>query len=172
MKRFEMISLAALAGMLRRGGARDEALAVSREAWRLCLEVGAQAFGGALVLVEIAALTPNADEAERALQQAEELLDRGAVAHCHLVGLPEIMRLRLTQGRYDEVLRLADRLENYVRDEPNFWASHHAAAARALVRAARAPLDDGLRGELQRLLAQAQAARLLPSAQELERALR
>ena len=172
MKRFEMVSLVGLASTLRRRGARGEALARAREAWRLCEEVGGQAFAGPLVLVEIASGTPDADEAEAALRQAERLLRQGAVAHNHFFGLPDAMRLRLAQGRYDEVLRLADQLEDYARDEPNLWATHHAAAARALVRAARTAADDGLRAELQRLLAQARAARLLQSAEELEQALR
>jgi class 3 adenylate cyclase len=171
MKRFEMVSLIGLAGVLRRDGARDEALATAREAWRLCLEVNGQAFGGALALIEIAAATPDADETESALHQAEQLLDDGAVAHSHLVGLPDAMRLRLAQRRYDEVLRLADRLETYAHEEPNLWASHHAAAARALVRAAQAPTEGSLHTELQRLLEQARAGQLLQSAQELEQAL-
>ena len=136
MKRFEMISLAGLADALRRSGARDEALALAREAWQLCVEVGAQAFAGPLALIEIAASTPDADEAEAALQQAEQMLARGAVAHNHLFGLPDAMRLRLAQGRHDEVLRLAGMLEAYAREEPTLWATHHVAAARALVRAA------------------------------------
>jgi tetratricopeptide (TPR) repeat protein len=171
MKRFEMISLVGLAGALRRAGARDEALAVAREAWHLCLEVQGQAFGGALAQIEIAACTADALESEAALRRAEDLLDQGAVAHCHLAGLPEAMRLRRAQGRHDSVLRQADRLERYVHDEPNLWATHHAAAARALVRAAQTPDDATLRAELQRLLAQAQAARLVQSAQELQQAL-
>ncbi len=171
MKRFEMVSRVGLAGVLRRSGARDEALATAREAWRLCLEVDGQAFAGPLAMVEIAMNTSDADEAEAALQQAEQMLGQGAVAHNHLCALPDAMRLRLAQGRHDEVLRLAGVLEAFVRDEPNLWATHHAAAARARVRAAHRPTDDGLQAELRRLLEQARAAQLLQSAQELEQAL-
>lgn len=171
MKRFEMVSLVGLAGALRRAGARDEALATARDAWRLCLEVNGQAFGGALAQIEIAACTADEQAREATLRRAEDMLDQGAVAHCHLVALPEAMRLRLAQGRHDEVLRLAARLEHYVRDEPNLWATHHAAAARARVQAARSPGDAAHRTELQRLLSEAQAARLLHSALELQQAL-
>jgi len=172
MKRFELISRVGLAGVLRRGGQRDEALAMARQAWRQCQEVNGQAFAGPLVQVEIAMNTPDAGEAETALQQAESMLGQGAVAHNHLCALPEAMRLRLAQGRHDEVLRLAGLLEAFVQDEPNLWATHHAAVARARVRVLRTPADEGLRAELLRLLEQARAARLLQSAQELEQALR
>ncbi|MBX3641649.1 MAG: AAA family ATPase [Rubrivivax sp.] len=171
MRRFEMVSLVGLAGMLRRGGDRDTGLAQAREAWRLCTEVDGHGFAGPLVLIEIAHGTPDPAEAEAALQQAEQLLARGAVAHNHFFGLPEAMRLRLAQGRHDEVLRLAGVLESFASAEPNLWATHHVDAARALVRAARGPADAALQTELSRLLAQARAARLLQTAQELEQAL-
>lgn len=171
MKRFEMISRVGLAGALRRGGARDAALAEARRAWQQCTEVGGQAFVGPLVLIEIAALTPDAAESEAALRQAEQLLP-GAVAHNPLFGLPDAMRLRLAQGRHDEVLRLAAQLEDFARGEPTLWATHHVAAARALVRADRGLADDALRAELQHLQQQADAAQLRQSAEELGRALR
>jgi class 3 adenylate cyclase/tetratricopeptide (TPR) repeat protein len=171
MRRFEMVSLIGLAATLRRRGARDEALAQAREAWQLCTEVGGQGFAGPLALIEIATGTPDTAEAEAALQQAEQLLAQGAVAHNHLFGLPDAMRLRLAQGRHDEVLRLAGMLEHYARAEPNLWATHHVDAARALVRLAHGEADAPLRAELSRLLAQARAARLRHSAQELQQAL-
>jgi tetratricopeptide (TPR) repeat protein len=170
MKRFELVSRTGLAGVLRRAGRRDEALNLAREAWRMCIEVGAQAFAGPLVLVEIAQNTPDAGEAEAALEQAEQMM-RGAVAHNYLFGLPETMQLRLAQGRHDEVLRLAGVLEAYAREEPNLWTTHHVAVARVLVRAARAPADDAVEPELQRLLAQASVAQLLESARALQQAL-
>jgi class 3 adenylate cyclase len=170
MRRFEMVSLVGLAGALRRCGARVEALARAREAWQLCQQVDGQAFAGPLVLIEIAAGTADAAEAEAALQQAERWLAEGAVAHNHLFGLPDAMRLRLAQGRYDEVLRLTGTLERYAREEPNLWATHHVDSARALVRVAHGAADAPLRAELSRLLAQAQAARLRQSAQELQQA--
>ena len=171
MKRFEMLSLVGLAGVQRRSGARDEALATAREAWRLCVEVNGQAFAGAVVLIEIAASTADAGDTEAALQQAECLLEQGAVAHNHLFGLPQAMRLRLAQGRHDAVLRLAAQLEAFAREEPTLWATHHVAAARSLVRAARTPGDRALLADLQSLLAQARDAQWLHSADELEQAL-
>ena len=171
MKRFEMVSLAGLAAAVRRSGAGDEALALAHQAWQLCVEVGAQAFAGPLALLEIAANTPDAGEVESALQQVEQMLRQGAVAHNHLFGLPDAMRLRMVQGRHDEVLRLAGMLEAYAREEPTLWATHHVAAARALVRAARMPGDEELVPQLQRLLAQARTAQLVASAQEIEQAL-
>jgi len=171
MRRFEMVSLVGLASTLRRSGARDEALAQARAAWQLCIEVDGQGFAGPLVLIEIAACTDDEAEAEAALQQAEQWLGRGAVAHNHLFGLPEAMRLRLAQGRHDEVLRLAALLQDYASREPTLWATHHVDAARALVRVARGAADASLGAELSRLLAQARASRLLVSARELEQAL-
>ena len=171
MKRFEMVSLAGLAAALRRGAVADEALATARTAWQMCEALGGQAFAGPLALLEIAANTPDAGEAETVLQQFEQMLSQGAVAHNHLFGLPDAMRLRLAQGRHDEVLRLAAMLEAYGREEPTLWASHHVAAARALVRAARMPQDEELAEQLQRLLAQARVAQLMMSAQEIEQAL-
>jgi class 3 adenylate cyclase/tetratricopeptide (TPR) repeat protein len=172
MRRFEMISLVGMAGALRRAGDREAALGHVREAWRLCTEVDGQAFAGPLVLIEIAACTPDAAEAEASLQQAEQGLARGAVAHNHLVGLPEAMRLRLAQGRLDEVLRLADKLESYASAEPNLWVVHQVQAARALVRAARGVGNVAtLHCELSTLLQQAQDASLLQSARELQQAL-
>ncbi len=172
MRRFEMASLVGLAGALRRCGATDDALAHAREAWRVCQEVGAQAFSGPLTQIEIAMSTADAAEAEAALQRAEQMLDQGAMAHNPLAALPDAMRLRLAQGRHDEVLRLAEKLQACAREEPTLWVAHHVDAARALVRAARTPGDAALPAELQRLLSQARSAELLTSAQELEQALR
>ena len=171
MRRFEMVSLAGLAATLRRDGARDDALAQAREAWRLCVAVNGQGFAGPLVLIEIASNTSDAAEAETALQQAEHLLAQGAVAHNHFFGLPDAMRLRLAQGRHDEVLRLAGLLQQYGDREPTLWTTHHVDAARALVRVASGAADASLGAELTRLLAQAQAACLVESARELTRAL-
>lgn len=89
MRRFEMVSRAGLASALRRTGARDEALAMARKAWRLSVQVGSQAFGGPLVLAEIAAKTPAAAVAEDLLRQPEAILDAGAAAHNLLLGLPQ-----------------------------------------------------------------------------------
>jgi class 3 adenylate cyclase/tetratricopeptide (TPR) repeat protein len=181
MKRFEMVSRAGLANALRRAGETGQALAMARHAWRLCVEVGGEAFAGPLVLIEIAANTPDRDEAEAMLQRAEALLAQGAVAHNHFFGYPDLMRLRLAQGRHDEVLRLADRLEAFGREEPTLWVAHHAAAARALVTARRAidtpdALPDerraGLRTDIAGLAAEARGAGLLQSADALEDALR
>jgi class 3 adenylate cyclase/tetratricopeptide (TPR) repeat protein len=171
MRRFELVSLAGLAGVCRRAGARDRALALARAAWSMCVEVGAEAFAGPLVLIELASNTAAAEEAEALMAQAEALLAAGAVAHNQLFGYPELMRLRLAQGRLDEVLRLADALEQYVHDEPIFWARHHARVARALVRTARGPCDAALHRELGELLAEARASRLTESAQLLAEAL-
>ena len=110
------------------------------------------------------------------------MLAQGAVSHNHLFGLPDAMRLRLAQGDLDEVLRLADQLDAYGREEPNFWVTHHAAAARSLVGASRWGTTSGmasesessreeLRSEMTRLLAEARDARLRESAQALEAAL-
>ena len=172
MKRFEMVSLVGLAGALRRGGARDEALAHAREAWRCAAEVGGQAFAGPLVLIEIAANTPDAAEAEAALQQAEQLLEQGAVAHNHLFGLPDAMRLRLAQGRHDEVLRLAEQLRGLcARGADPVGRAPCRRRAGAGARGAHA----GRRRAARRAAAAAGAGtqcRLLQSAQELEQALR
>ena len=171
MKRFELVSLVGMAGVRRRAGARDDALMLARQAWALCVNVGAENFAGPLALIEIASNTTDAEEAEALLAQAQAGLVAAAVAHNQLFGYPELMRLRLAQGRHDEVLRLADALEQFVRDEPLLWATHHAQAARALVRAARAPHDGALRSELADLLAQARTCRLMQSAQALADAL-
>ncbi|HRH89893.1 MAG TPA: tetratricopeptide repeat protein, partial [Rubrivivax sp.] len=171
MRRFEMVSRVGLAAALRLGGARDEALTTAREAWHQCEDLGAQAFAGPLALIQIAAATHGADESEATLAQAEALLGQGTVAHNHLFGLPEAMRLRLAQGRHDEVLRMAAQLDEFGREEPCLWVTHHAATARALVRAARSPDDAGLHDDLQRLLDEAQDARLLLSVRDLRHAL-
>jgi class 3 adenylate cyclase/tetratricopeptide (TPR) repeat protein len=178
MKRFEMVSRAGLARSLRCSRLREQALDMARDAWQLCIEVGGQAFAGPLVLIEIAFNTLDPDEAESALRQVQAILEQGAVAHNYLFALPDAMRLRLAQARLEEVLRLADQLEAYAREEPNLWVTHHVAAARALVRAAGprstpgVDLDDALRREINRLLGEARDARLFQSAQELEAALR
>ena len=171
MRRFEMVSRNGLASVLRRAGARSEALALAREAWAQCVEVGALAFGGPLILIEIAAGTADTVEAEDALRRAEAMMLDGAVAHNRLAGLPEMMRIRHQQGRYDEVLRLAELFEALSRDEPTLWTTHSLALARARVRVARGERDAGLRRELEGLLAQARRSHLHQSGEELAAAL-
>lgn len=171
MQRFELISRVALARARRMAGASDEARALALESWRQCEAIGAQAFAGPLLLAEMARCSTDPAEADAWLAQAEVLLGGGAVAHNHFWVHPEAIWLRLHQGRHDEVLRHADALEAYARDEPVFWVTHHVTVARALVRAARGNTDPALRDELERLLAQARAAALADSTARLVQAL-
>lgn len=174
MRRFELISQVGLAGVYRRAGAPDRALALAQAGWRSCEELGAQAFAGPIALVELAACAAALqDHASIAalLEQADALLARGAVSHNHLVCGPERILLHMALGQYDEVLAQADTLERYAHDEPTLWATHHARSARALVRAARDPQEIGLRQEIVLLLDQARACELAVSAQVLEQAL-
>jgi class 3 adenylate cyclase/tetratricopeptide (TPR) repeat protein len=171
MRRFELISLVALAGARRREGARAEGLRLAREAWRLCTEVGGEAFGGALVLAEVGCCSDDVAEAEALLGQAERQLAAGALSHNHLVVHVELMRLRLAQRRHDDALRHARALEHYVRDEPVFWATHHARVGRALVRAAQGEADAALAAELAALIAEARSGGLAHDRPALQAAL-
>ncbi|MBN8510783.1 MAG: tetratricopeptide repeat protein, partial [Burkholderiales bacterium] len=171
MRRFELISLAALAAVRRRHGARAEGLELARQAWQLCTEVRAEAFAGALVLAEVGCCSDDPAEAEALFEQAQRLLAAVAVSHNHLVLHVELMRLRLAQRRHGDALRHADALEHYVGDEPVFWATHHARVGRALVRAAQGETGAALAAELAALIDEAQAAGLAHDRPALQAAL-
>jgi hypothetical protein len=171
MRRFELVSRAGLASVLRRAGRRDEARAEAQLAWTQCVEVGAQGFAGPLILAELACLADDPAEGDERLAQAEAIMARGAIAHNAMWVHTESIWLRLAQGRHDDALRHADALEAFARDEPIIWATHHADAARVLVQAARDPGDAALRERLVALLAEARANALAQSAAVLVQAI-
>jgi class 3 adenylate cyclase/tetratricopeptide (TPR) repeat protein len=171
-KRFEIASLCALAANLRRAGDQARALSLVREACALVREVGAHGFAGPLALVELARQTADRGERDRLLSEAEETLARGAVAHNHFFFRADAIQLRLDEGAFDEVLRHADALERYVAAEPIAFATHHVAAARALVRHHRGGERDGdVRAQLQALAGEAARIGLADSRARLEGAL-
>lgn len=170
-QRFEAASLVALAANLRSSGDADAARDAVAQAWALVQRAGLLAFGGPLTLAEVAQNTSDPVEKVATLARAEALLERGAVSHNVLWLRSGAIRLQLALGHHDEVLRHADALDAYVRDEPFAWATHHASAARALVRAARGEAGAALHADLQALRDEALACGFAESSAALASAL-
>jgi hypothetical protein len=91
------------------------------------------------------------DPAKRrdSLVRAEALLAQGCVSHAYFHFYDIAIETSLEHGEWEEVLRYAQALADYTRDEPVPWADLVVRRGRALARHAAGGRDAGLPGELE-----------------------
>jgi hypothetical protein len=94
-----------------------------------------------------------ADPAERAalLAEGKDMLGRGAVGHNHLWFYRDAIEALISAGDGAGALAYVAALENYTRAEPLPWSNLFAIRGRLLASAARDNIDDGRRGDLDRI---------------------
>jgi tetratricopeptide (TPR) repeat protein len=149
-RRYLAMLLYALAQVRLVGGARAEARAHLDEALALAHQTG-MAFAGPMILSGIACAEQDPTMAKLALEQGEAVLSESCMSHCYLHFYRNSIDVSLQWGSWDQALRYAARLEDYVSAEPLAWASLIIERARGLAAAGAGQRSDALRGDLQRI---------------------
>ena len=89
-------------------------------------------FIGALIYARLARTATDAGERVEALAKGEALLKEPGLSHCHLWFYRDAIEASVAAELWDDVLRYADALEDFVRGEPLPWADLIVARGRAL----------------------------------------
>ena len=103
-------------------GSREVARAHLEESLALARQTG-MGFFGPCILSGIAATVDIHAQSRKALDEGEALLRTPCISHCHLFFYRNAIDLNLRWHDWDEALRYAAALENYVRGEPLPWAT-------------------------------------------------
>ena len=131
-------------------GSREVARAHLEESLALARQTG-MGFFGPCILSGIAATVDIHAQSRKALDEGEALLRTPCISHCHLFFYRNAIDLNLRWHDWDEALRYAAALENYVRGEPLPWATLMIERARGLAASGAGKYSDALRHDLQRI---------------------
>ena len=140
-RRFQAEGLGFMAQVARCAGDRASALAKAREALAIARETGIEYVGG-LILGELAAAAETESERQQAREEALALLARGSLPHNHFWFYQSSIEADLERGAWDDVLRWADALEAYTKDEPRPYTELLVRLARLSVRTVRSKDHD------------------------------
>jgi class 3 adenylate cyclase len=167
---FEAQILTHLAHLEFTRGDMSSAREYAKQAIAVLRDVGMTFIGpyGLAVSAEVAA---DASERHKALEEGEELLEAGCVAHNQMLFAKIAIDVALGQGEWQEAERYASRLEAYTRDQPMAWPDFIIARGRALAAWGRGTRSEELKEEICRLREQAQQAGLVYAIPKLEHAL-
>ena len=149
-RRYLAMMLYALAQVKISEGLREEARAHLDEALALAHQTG-MAFAGPMILSGIADTEDDPTLVKLALEQGESVLREFCMSHCYLHFYRNAIDVSLQRSSWEDALRYAARLEDYVSSEPLPWATLVIARARGLAAAGAGQHGDALRGELQRI---------------------
>jgi hypothetical protein len=132
------------------GGSRAAAVQRLTEALQLCRAVGLQ-ITGPKTIAALALATDDPTIRRALLDEAQELLRRGAVGHNHLCFYRDAMEASLATADWDDALRYAAALEEYTSAEPLPWSDLFIARARAIAGAHQGKRNPAIRQELERV---------------------
>lgn len=107
------------------------------------------------VLGAIALITDDADRRDKALAEAERLLDAGAVSHNYFSFYLDASDGCFDHGEWERMEHYANRLEDYTREEPLPWSDFVISRARTLAEWGRGNRSPETCARLHRLLDQA-----------------
>jgi len=169
-RRFEADSLNFLSRAYIVEGRRTEAIDMLRDAVAISRETGI-AYCGPRVLSQLALITDDHEERNRAIEEGETILQSGAVAHNFLWFYRDVMESALNLEDWGTAESYARALEDYTRAEPLPWSDFFIARGRALVAFGRGGRDATTIDELRRLRDQAQRVGWTTSLPEIEAAL-
>ena len=147
---FEAQILGQLAVVRAAEGRMDQARDYAELAVEVARKVG-MTFIGPRVLAIKAALTEDREEAKKALEEAENIIDSGCVAHNHFWFAQSAIDQSLAIGDWDEAERYAAKLEAYTREQPLPLSDFLIAWGRSLAAWGRGEKDEALLAELERL---------------------
>ena len=98
---------------------------------------------------------------ERAMTEAEQLLDAGAVSHNHFNYYLDATESAFDHSEWDRMQHYADRMAAYARNEPLPFSDFVVARAKALSEFGRGNRGPEVLNSLRQLRKQAEAASLL-----------
>jgi hypothetical protein len=148
-RRFEAEALAFGAELDRLAGRRPEAQVAICEALAINAETGMAYFGP--VYYGIQAIEEDETRRRTALSSGEALLVGNTLAHNHLLFRRDAIETSMLLRDWDEAVRHAAALEDFVRPEPLPWTAFLTARARAYASFGKGRRDAQLDGELERL---------------------
>jgi class 3 adenylate cyclase/DNA-binding CsgD family transcriptional regulator/tetratricopeptide (TPR) repeat protein len=149
---------------------RDAAVKMAMAAVEMAKMTG-PAFTGPWAQGALAVVAGDDDTRRRAVEDGLEILDKGALAHCHFWFYRHALDASIAARDWPAVEPLAARLEAFVAAEPLPWITFILDRARALAAYARDPADQGALGKLQRLRAAAERHRLVVARRGIDEAL-
>ena len=167
---FEAQTFAFLARLSAAQGRMPEARDFAKRAIGVVRKVG-MTFIGPTVLAIGAALTEDSGKRGEALEEAQEILDSGCVAHNHFWFAQTAIDHALEIGEWDEAEHYATRLEAYTREQPLAWSDYIIAQGRALAAWGRGTRTEALVAEIKRLHDLAVKCGMKLAAPNLKRAL-
>ena len=168
--RFEATGLAFKARILGTEGRRAEARQLLQQALEIARETGIT-FTGPRLLGYLALVADDPKLRQQALDEGQEVLDRGCVSHNYFWFYRDAMEVGLKLGDWDSVGRYASALEAYTRSEPLPWTDLFIARGRALADFGAGRRGDAIAEGLGRARDDAQRLGLIAALPALERAL-
>lgn len=129
--RFSQEGMAFLAVRMNEMGRSDEALSMIRTTITAARELGFS-FGGPRMLGHLSRVTKNFAEQDRALEEAEAIIQSGCVGHNQPFFYRDAIEVMVDRGDWDEVNRYADALAAFPSGETLPWSEFYAARARGL----------------------------------------
>lgn len=154
-RRFEPVILCNLAWLTLRRGERTEAERLARDAVAISRETGLS-FTGPWALGMLVRTTEDASTRQEALAEAESILERGAVAHCHLWFRRLATEALVEAADWQAVEDHAAALETYARNEPLPWTEFWVRCGRAFAAYGRSDHDAQVEADLVWLRAEAE----------------
>ena len=131
-------------------GQKEQAREYAALAEEIVRNVG-MTFIGPTVLAIRAQSLDDPQESRKLLREAEDILDKGCVAHNHLSVARAAINYSLAEGQWDEAERYATRLEAFISSQPVEWPEYEIARARALATWGRGDRTEANSDEIKRL---------------------
>jgi tetratricopeptide (TPR) repeat protein len=149
-----------LEGRLRlAAGQRQEAVDLLREAMLISRETGVR-YCGPAILGALARALQGSSQRNAIMEEAENLLAQGCVAHNYLEFYLDSMEVSYEEGEWDRLEHYASALENYTRVEPMPRINFLMERGRALASFGRGDRSQALSEDLVRLRNQAETVGL------------
>lgn len=168
--RFSQEAIAFHSLSLKANGRSDEALSMINDAISAARELGLS-FGGPRMLGHFVRIASDLDQQDRALAEAEAIIEGGCVGHNHPFFYRDAIEVMLGRGDWDEVNRYADALAAFPRGESLPWSDFYVARARGLVAIRRGGSNSETVAELGRIRDEARSLGLVSAVPAVESAL-
>ena len=169
--RFSQEAMAFQGVRLNGQGRKEEALASVKAAIAGARELGL-AFGGPRMLGHLARITEDPVEADRAIAEANAVIEGGCVGHNHFFFYRDALEVMIDRGDWDEVIRYADALAGFPPGEVQPWSDYYSSRARALTNWGLGASGEEVLSALKHLRDEASRIGLIVALPALENALR
>lgn len=168
--RFSQEATRTLAVQMNAMGRSDEALSMIRTTIAEARELGFS-FGGPRMLGNLSRITQNTVEQDRALAEAEAIIQSGCVGHNQPFFYRDAIEVMVDRGDWGEVNRYADALAAFPSGETLPWSEFYVARARGIAAWGRGDRDNEAMAKLTNSAEEAQRIGLLSAIPAIKRAL-